>query len=108
VAKTPEIIGLHEERFIFAHSFRSFNSWLADSIAFRLVARQNVMVEGYGRGKLFTARQLGSKERGVWEGAKDNIYPWHTSSDSLPPTRPHLLVSTTFQYMPSIMNPSVN
>lgn len=42
--KVLEILVYEEEKFILVHDFRGFNPWLLDSIAFRPMARQAIMV----------------------------------------------------------------
>jgi hypothetical protein len=53
----PEKNNLKEERFILAHNFRSFSSWLLGSITFRPLARQ----KHHGGRKPFTSWQTESK-----------------------------------------------
>jgi hypothetical protein len=104
----PEKINLREEKFILAHGIRGFSPWLAGSIAFRPLARQNFMAEGCGGRKLLTAWQSGSQE---WqERVGDKKYPSkvHTPSYLLPPNNPHLVVFTISQYCHQVVNSSVD
>jgi hypothetical protein len=92
----PEKNNLNEERFILAHSFRSFGAWSSGSIAFRLVARKKLYSKNPQQRRashLMTAPSGRKKER------EQNI-PFKSSntcpSELLLPTRPLFLVFITF------------
>jgi hypothetical protein len=89
--KTPERNNLKEERFIWAHSFRNFNPWSIDSIAFRPMARQKHCRRRTWQKKaihLMAAR----KQRGITERDQSQNVSFTGISPSYPltPTRPHL------------------
>jgi hypothetical protein len=80
-----------------AHVFRvSICGWVAGSIAFRLVARKNIMTEGHGREKtvhLIAARKPRETERGQGQDPLQRHTPIY-----LFPVRP------TFSYLPIMLS----
>jgi hypothetical protein len=73
----------------FAHSFGSYSTWLASSIVFITMIRQNVITASISGAKLLTS---------WWPGKQEEVgtlynHEKHACNDLLPPTRHSLLIT---------------